>query len=281
MTESLQPAVYHRRGMFVFWMFAALPFVNYTSHIVKTCIRTNFKSYPRWAAVDWSWHKEWNKCAWADLFFPQKKVQEGNNWSNILPNSSQARNRPPPCTKLYWPHQPCGCLTWLKMWCHQLCLKKMKKEKRIPKQSKPHKAKVTVTFLKEQNTSRLWPISPTVPTWLHVTLGCSPSSTYSWLGGNFSAFTSEPRKGSKFRVPCVVSIRRVELCVRSEGEFFEGMRMLKMNRAATSSVTDLETSLNEQPTYLKSNLSRETVSADLWISIAIIRHTPSLFKIFS
>ena len=28
-----------------------------------------------------------------------------------------------PCTNLYWCHQPCGCLTWLKTWCHQLCLK--------------------------------------------------------------------------------------------------------------------------------------------------------------
>ena len=61
-----------------------------------------------------------------------------------------------------------------------------------------HKAKVTVTFLKEK-TSRFWPIS--LPgTWFHVMFGCSPSSKKSWLGGNFPAFTSRPRKSSNFRV---------------------------------------------------------------------------------
>ena len=43
----------------------------------------------RWATVDWSWHKEWNYCARANLNL--KKAQAGNEWSNILPKSSQAR----------------------------------------------------------------------------------------------------------------------------------------------------------------------------------------------
>ena len=46
-----------------------------------------------------------------------------------------------PWPKLYWPpHQPCGCLVWLKMWCHRICLKKW-----TPNLSKSHKAKVEVS----------------------------------------------------------------------------------------------------------------------------------------
>ena len=48
---------------------------------------------------------------------------------------------------MHWPHQQCGGLMWLKMWCHQLCLEK----NRIPTLSKAPKAKVTGTFLKEQD----------------------------------------------------------------------------------------------------------------------------------
>ena len=43
-------------------------------------------------------HKEWNLCARANLHFKKKKkkVQTENEWSNILPKSSQARKKPPP-----------------------------------------------------------------------------------------------------------------------------------------------------------------------------------------
>ena len=76
-----------------------------------------------------------------------------------------------------------------------------------------HKAKVTVTFLKEQHIQVLQPLplrlpprlppSPTVPTWLHVTFGCSPSSKKSWLGGHFLP-QSGPGESSKFRAPCII-----------------------------------------------------------------------------
>ena len=50
-----------------------------------------------WASVDWSWHKEWNKCTRANLRFQKKKkVQAKNEWLNILPKSLQARKKPPP-----------------------------------------------------------------------------------------------------------------------------------------------------------------------------------------
>ena len=30
----------------------------------------------RWATVDWSWPKEWNKCVWANLHFKKKKKKK-------------------------------------------------------------------------------------------------------------------------------------------------------------------------------------------------------------
>ena len=42
-----------------------------------------------------SWHKESNYCAPANLHFKKKKkkAQAGNEWSNILPKSWQARGK--------------------------------------------------------------------------------------------------------------------------------------------------------------------------------------------
>ena len=49
-----------------------------------------------WATVDWSRPKEWNYCARANLHLKKKKkkAQAGNELSNILPKSSQARKKP-------------------------------------------------------------------------------------------------------------------------------------------------------------------------------------------
>ena len=58
-----------------------------------------------WATVDWSWDKEWNWHAWANLHFKKKKkkAQAENEWSNILPKSLQARKKPsPPLTQVQW-----------------------------------------------------------------------------------------------------------------------------------------------------------------------------------
>ena len=45
----------------------------------------------------WIDHKEWNWCARANLHLKKKKkVQVGNEWSNILPESLQARKKPLP-----------------------------------------------------------------------------------------------------------------------------------------------------------------------------------------
>ena len=49
-----------------------------------------------WATVEWSWPKEWNKCARANLHLKKKKAQARNELSNIFPKSSQARKRLPP-----------------------------------------------------------------------------------------------------------------------------------------------------------------------------------------
>ena len=41
-------------------------------------------------------YKKWNYCARANLHFKkEKKSASGNEWSNILPKSSQARKKPP------------------------------------------------------------------------------------------------------------------------------------------------------------------------------------------
>ena len=63
-------------------------------------------------AVDWSWHKEWNLCARANLHLKKKKKKKrkekkktaraGNEWSNILPKSSQARMDPTPSSMGPW-----------------------------------------------------------------------------------------------------------------------------------------------------------------------------------
>ena len=34
----------------------------------------------RWATVDWSWHKEWNQCARANLHLQKKKKSAGREW---------------------------------------------------------------------------------------------------------------------------------------------------------------------------------------------------------
>ena len=52
-----------------------------------------------WAIVDWSWPKEWNLCARADLHFKKKKkVQAGKELSNTLPKSLHVRKKSPPHT---------------------------------------------------------------------------------------------------------------------------------------------------------------------------------------
>ena len=54
----------------------------------------------RWATVDWSWHSEHDLISTSRK---KKRVQAGNEWSNILPKSSQARKKPsPPDIILNW-----------------------------------------------------------------------------------------------------------------------------------------------------------------------------------
>ena len=52
----------------------------------------------RWATVDWSWPKEWNYCAWANLHLKkkEKKCRWGMNGWTFSPKSSQARKQSPP-----------------------------------------------------------------------------------------------------------------------------------------------------------------------------------------
>ena len=39
-----------------------------------------------WATVDWSWPKEWNKCAWPNLHFKKKNRRWGTNCRTFFPN---------------------------------------------------------------------------------------------------------------------------------------------------------------------------------------------------
>ena len=45
------------------------------------------------ASVGWSWHKEWNQCAQANLHFKEKKRRWGMGWLNIFPKLSQVRKK--------------------------------------------------------------------------------------------------------------------------------------------------------------------------------------------
>ena len=51
-----------------------------------------------WATTDWSWLKEWNWCAWANL---QSRRCMNYERSNILPKSLRARRKPPPPTSVW------------------------------------------------------------------------------------------------------------------------------------------------------------------------------------
>ena len=64
--------------------------------------------YVHWATVDWSWPKEWNWCAQANLHFKKKKKSTGREWmSNILQKSQHARKKPPPHSQLRTFTAPC------------------------------------------------------------------------------------------------------------------------------------------------------------------------------
>ena len=111
-----------------------------------------------------------------------------------------------PSARLYWPHQPCGCLTWLNMWCYQLCMKK-KMNKKNPQaeqnpQSQDHcdlpKGAKHPGSGSSPLQSRLGSIG---------LFGCSSSSKRNCLGGNFSAFTSGSHKSCQFKTSRFVSIR--------------------------------------------------------------------------
>ena len=102
---------------------------------------------------------------------------------------------------MHWPQQPCGFLTWLKMWCHQLCLKKISQ-----KPSKAHKVKVTVTFLKEQSIQVL-AHSPYSPNLTPCDFWLFPLIKERLAGPKFPRIQdSGPHKGIKFEAPCIVSI---------------------------------------------------------------------------
>ena len=53
--------------------------------LVKEYLATVISAY--WATVNLSWHKEWNKCIWANLHLKKKKKhrQEMNSWT-FFPN---------------------------------------------------------------------------------------------------------------------------------------------------------------------------------------------------
>ena len=53
----------------------------------------------RWATMDWSWSKELNWCAQANLhLYIKNNKKAGNEWLNILPKVSQGKRKPPPQT---------------------------------------------------------------------------------------------------------------------------------------------------------------------------------------
>ena len=60
-----------------------------------------FHHTPHWATVEWSWPKEWNRCAWP-LKKKKKHRQSMDGWT--FPKSLQAREKPPLLLRLY----PCG-----------------------------------------------------------------------------------------------------------------------------------------------------------------------------
>ena len=54
----------------------------------------------RWATLDLSWQKEWNKCARVNLHFKKKKKRRrGMNGRRFSQKSSQARKNPPPANQ--------------------------------------------------------------------------------------------------------------------------------------------------------------------------------------
>ena len=56
------------------------------------------------------------------------------------------------------------------------------------------KTVVSATTSERSRTSRSWPNPPAVPTWLHVTISCSPSSKKCWLGRNVPAFRTSQKQ---------------------------------------------------------------------------------------
>ena len=164
-----------------FVMPAALPFVNYMSHITKT--------------------------------------SSGENQNlTILP-----------CTKLSWPHQPC-CLTWLKIWGHQLCLKKMDPIAEQSPQSQGHCGLPLAA--KHPGSGPYTPPPPPVPTWIHVTFFCSPSSKKVGVVENFllSGFRTSQKQWIQsptcrlhdYQNAFESWHRQLELCVRSGGVYVKG-----------------------------------------------------------
>ena len=80
--------------------------------------------------MNWSWHKEWNYCARANLHFKKKKkkAQAGNEWSYILPKSHHKLSR----YACYWlfcfdcvvssrVNQPftCDLVSYVLKWCRE------------------------------------------------------------------------------------------------------------------------------------------------------------------
>ena len=75
----------------------------------KWCFFTLHTQHPvisvRWAVVDWSWPKKWNWSAQADLHLKKRKVQAGNELSNLPPTSSQVKKSHQPNHIWHYNHQ--------------------------------------------------------------------------------------------------------------------------------------------------------------------------------
>ena len=82
----------------------------------------------------------------------------------------------------------------------------------------------------------------------------------SWLSGNFHAFISGPRKGSKFRAPCTFSIRLSKclwilvqttgtVCSKRRRVLWRNVNVVGKWDCYFPAYIDLRTSLNEQPSY--------------------------------
>ena len=144
--------------------------------------------------------------------------------------------------KLYWRHQLCGCLTWLIMWCHQLSPKKVNPKS---EQSPPSLGHCDPCKGAKHPGSGPCPIQSQLGS-MWLVLVPPHQRKFDWPGRKPSSQELHELSPSDYQNAPKSWRRRLELCVWSGGEPFEGMWLLYRNRTAASCFIDLRTSLNEQ-----------------------------------